>query len=107
MTEICAAFDDETVASIDELMDERPEAYPTRAVTVARLVAKALSESKEVTRFAISMLEYKAKVADLQKELESKDVQLSEALHVQRILASDIAETLKRSIKGQQPTEGQ
>lgn len=75
MPEICATFDDETVATIDELMQERPNDYPTRAKAVTRLVAKALSESKELTRLAIEMLEYKTKLADLQKELESKGMQ--------------------------------
>lgn len=105
MPQICATFDDETIATIDELMDERPNDYPTRAKAVTRLVAKALSESKELTRLAIEMLEYKTKAADLQKELEAKDKQLEEALHVQRILATDIAEPLKRSSEQQQKTK--
>ncbi len=107
MPEICATFDDETVATIDDLMNERPSDYPTRAATVTRLIAKALSESKELTQLAISMLEYKTKVADLQKELESKDRQLSDALQAQRILASDIADTLRGSTEQEQQRKGQ
>ncbi len=102
MPRICATFNDETIATIDELMDERPDDYPTREKAVTRLVAKALSESKELTRLAIEMLEYKTKVSDLQKGLESKDKQLGEALHVQRTLATDIAESLKRLTERQQ-----
>lgn len=105
MPQICAIFNDETIATIDELMDERPDDYPTREKAVTRLVAKALSESKEFTRLAIEMLEYKTKVTDLQKELESKDKQLGEALHVQRTLATDIAESLKRLTERQQETK--
>ncbi len=102
MPEICATFDDETITTIDELTNERPNDYPTRATAVTRLVARALSESQELTQTTITMLEYKTKVADLQRELDSKNNQLSEALHVQNILASEIAETLKRSVELQQ-----
>ncbi|MGZ4902925.1 MAG: hypothetical protein ACXV3U_07995 [Halobacteriota archaeon] len=97
MVEICATFDEEMVAVIDELVNERPDDYPTRANAVKYLVGKALAENKELTRVTIEMLDYKTKVADLQTELESKDKQLSEALQVQYILANDIAEYLKRS----------
>ncbi len=83
MPEICATFDDETIVIIDELMEERPHDYPTRAQAVTRLVAKALSESKELTRLTIEMLEWKTKAADLQKELEAKDKRLNEALRKQ------------------------
>ncbi len=105
MPEICATFDDEIIGTIDELMSERPNDYPTRAVAVARLVAKALSESKELTQLAISMLEYKTTVADLQTALESKDKQLSDALHVQRILATEMAEPLRRSSEQEEETK--
>ncbi len=107
MPEICATFDGDTVATIDELMQERPNDYPTRAAAVTRLVAKSLSESKELTQVTISMLEYKTKVVDLQRELESKDKQLSDALHVQSILASNITEPLKRSSEQDEETKGQ
>ncbi len=80
MLEICVTFDDETIATIDELMHERPHEYPTRAQAVTRLVTKALSENKELTRLAIEMLEYKTRAADLEKELEAKDKQLNEAV---------------------------
>ncbi len=107
MPEICATFDEATIAAIEELMQERPGDYPTHAEAVTRLVSKALSESKELTQVTISMLEYKTKVAELQKELESKDKQLSDALHVQRILASNIAEPLKRSSEPSEETKRQ
>ncbi len=74
---------------------------------MTRLVAKALSESKELTQATISMLEYKTKVADLQRELEAKDKQLSDALHVQSVLASNIAESPKRSSEQGDETKGQ
>ncbi len=80
MPEICATFDDETITTIDELMYERPQDYPTRAQAVTRLVTKALLENKELTRLAIEMLEYKTRAADLEKKLEAKDKQLNEAL---------------------------
>ncbi len=72
MPEICATFDDETIVTIDELMEERPNDYPTRAEAVRRLVTTALAEKKELTRLTIEVLEYKTKVADLQRALEER-----------------------------------